>query len=177
MRLKSRCWPARLLLLGSGLGVISKFIWAAPQFQFFGLSNQGPCFLAINREPLSAFPECLHSLPGTHPSSFKSAMMCLFLLWPPIPLMLPWATSQGKRSAFKGIVALVVTNPLANAEDIKRHGCDPWVGKISWRRKWQPTLVLLPGEYHGQRSLVDYSSQSHKELNRTKRLTITYLLY
>ena len=28
---------------------------------------------------------------------------------------------------------------------------DPWVGRIPWRRKWQPTLVLLPGESHGQR--------------------------
>ena len=34
---------------------------------------------------------------------------------------------------------------------------DPWVGKIPWRRKWQPTPVLLPGESHGGRSLVGYS--------------------
>ena len=33
----------------------------------------------------------------------------------------------------------------------------PWVGKISWRRKWQPTPVILPGKSHGQRSLVGYS--------------------
>ena len=32
-----------------------------------------------------------------------------------------------------------------------------WVRKISWRRKWQPTPVLLPGKSHGQRSLVGYS--------------------
>ena len=31
-----------------------------------------------------------------------------------------------------------------------------WVGKIPWRRAWQPTLVFLPEESHGQRSLVDY---------------------
>ena len=31
---------------------------------------------------------------------------------------------------------------------------DPWVGKIPWRRKWQPTPVSLPGKSHGQRSLV-----------------------
>ena len=30
---------------------------------------------------------------------------------------------------------------------------DPWIGKIPWRRKWQPTPVLLPGESHGGRSL------------------------
>ena len=34
---------------------------------------------------------------------------------------------------------------------------NPWVGKISWRRKWQPTLVFLPGKFYGQRSLVSYS--------------------
>ena len=35
---------------------------------------------------------------------------------------------------------------------------NPRVGKISWRRKWQPTPGFLPGESHGQRSLADYSS-------------------
>ena len=34
---------------------------------------------------------------------------------------------------------------------------DPWVRKITWRRAWQPTPVFLPGESHGQRSLVSYS--------------------
>ena len=34
---------------------------------------------------------------------------------------------------------------------------DPWVGKSPWRREWQPTPVFLPGEFHGQRSLVGYS--------------------
>ena len=40
---------------------------------------------------------------------------------------------------------------------------DPWVGKILWRRKWQPTPVFLLGESHGQRSLAGYSPWSHKE--------------
>ena len=35
----------------------------------------------------------------------------------------------------------------------KRHRSDPWVGKIPWRRKWQPTPVFLPGKSYGQRSL------------------------
>ena len=34
---------------------------------------------------------------------------------------------------------------------------DPWVGKIHWRRAWQPTPVLLPGEFHVQRNLAGYS--------------------
>jgi len=36
----------------------------------------------------------------------------------------------------------------------KRGGFDPWVGKIPWRRKWQPTPVFLSGKSHGQRSLA-----------------------
>ena len=47
---------------------------------------------------------------------------------------------------------------------------DPWIGKIPWRRKWQPTPVLLPGKSHGQRSLVDYSSWGCKASDMTERL-------
>jgi len=36
----------------------------------------------------------------------------------------------------------------------ERCGLHPWVRKIPWRRAWQPTSVLLPGEFHGQRSLA-----------------------
>ena len=39
------------------------------------------------------------------------------------------------------------------------------VRKIPWRRKWQPTAVFLPGEFHGERSLAGYSSWGHKELD------------
>ena len=39
----------------------------------------------------------------------------------------------------------------------RRPGFDPWVGKIPWRRKWQPTPVPLPGKSHGWRSLGGYS--------------------
>ena len=50
----------------------------------------------------------------------------------------------------------MVKNPSANAEDM-RHGFNPWVRKIPWRRGWQPTPVFLPGESHGQKSLVGYT--------------------
>ena len=39
----------------------------------------------------------------------------------------------------------------------RRPGFDPWVGKILWRRAWQPTSVFLRKESHGQRSLADCS--------------------
>ena len=40
---------------------------------------------------------------------------------------------------------------------------DPWVRKIPWRRKWQPTQVFLLGEFHGERSLEGYSLRGCKE--------------
>ena len=39
----------------------------------------------------------------------------------------------------------------------RRCGFSPWVEKILWRRKWQPTSLFLPGKSHGQRRLVGYS--------------------
>ena len=47
---------------------------------------------------------------------------------------------------------------------------DPWVEKIAWRREWLPTLIFLHGEFHGQRSLVGYSPQDHKESDTTEQL-------
>ena len=44
----------------------------------------------------------------------------------------------------------------------RRPGFDPWVRKIAWRRKWQPTPAFLPGESHGQRSLVGCSPWGHR---------------
>ena len=39
-----------------------------------------------------------------------------------------------------------------------------WVGKIPWKREWQPTLVFLPGELHRQKNLVSYSQWSQLDL-------------
>ena len=47
-------------------------------------------------------------------------------------------------------------------------GIYPWIGKIPWSRKWQPTAVFLPGESHVQRSLAGYGLWSHKELDMTE---------
>ena len=49
---------------------------------------------------------------------------------------------------------------------------DPWVGKIPGEGNWQPTLVLLPGEFHGERSPVGYSPWGHKELDMIEWLTL-----
>ena len=66
-------------------------------------------------------------------------------------------------------VVSVVKNPPANAGDMRRR-FSPWVGKIPWRRAWQPTPVFLPGEFHGQRSLAGYSPWGHKESDTTEGL-------
>ena len=63
----------------------------------------------------------------------------------------------------------------------RRHGLDPWVWKISWRRKWLSIpvffffcpLIFLHGEVHGQRSLGDYSKQGDKESDMIKQLTLS----
>ena len=48
----------------------------------------------------------------------------------------------------------VIKNLPANAGDTREAPSDPWVGKIAWSRKWQPTPVILRGKFHGQRSLA-----------------------
>ena len=50
-----------------------------------------------------------------------------------------------------------------------RPGFNPWIRKIPWRKKWQPTLVLLPGKFHGWKSLVGCSPWGCKESDTTER--------
>ena len=50
----------------------------------------------------------------------------------------------------------------------RRH--NPWVGKIRWRRAWEPTPVFLPRECHGQRNLAGYSPWGRKESDTTERI-------
>ena len=58
--------------------------------------------------------------------------------------------------------------PACRCRRHRRRRFSPWVRKIPWRRKWQPTPLFLPGESHGQRSLVGYSPWNHKESDRTE---------
>ena len=65
---------------------------------------------------------------------------------------------------------LMITSRLGGAQDFaflmsRRCGFNPWVGKIPWRRKWQPTPVFLPGKFLGQKSLMGYSPWNLKESN------------
>ena len=75
----------------------------------------------------------------------------------------PWVNSSGSTFNITRIPPLSITPASLVAQTVKsllqcgRPGFDPWVGKIPWRRKWQPTQVFLPGKSHEQRSLAGYS--------------------
>ena len=63
------------------------------------------------------------------------------------------------------------TESVRNAGDPR---FNPWVGKIPWRREWQPTLVFLLREFLGQRSLAGYSPWAHKKLDTTQQLSLFF---
>ena len=69
------------------------------------------------------------------------------------------------------LVSQMVKNPPA-MQSHKRQRFYPWIGKIPWRRKRQLIPEILPGKFHGQKSLVAYSPWGRKELDTTERLKV-----
>ena len=61
--------------------------------------------------------------------------------------------------------ASLVAQTVKNLPAMQETWFDLWVGKIPWRMEWLPTVVFLPGEFHGQRSLAGYSPWDHEELD------------
>ena len=57
---------------------------------------------------------------------------------------------------------------VKNLPAVQETWFDPWDGKVPWRRERKPTPVFLPGEFHGQRSLMDYSPWDLKESDTTE---------
>ena len=66
---------------------------------------------------------------------------------------------------------------VTNLPAMQETGFDSWVGKIPWRRAWQPTPVFLLENPHGQRSLAGYSPYSNKKSDLTEELSITQHVY
>ena len=64
--------------------------------------------------------------------------------------------------------ASLVAQTVKNLPVMWETWVDPWFGKFTWRRKWKPTPVFLPGEFHEQRRLVGYSPWGHEESDRTE---------
>ena len=118
---------------------------------------------------------------GKHHSSKASILRCsaFFIvqlshpnmqpLTPPIKLFVLCSFDTDYRSTHLAIPGSTRgKEPTCLCRGHKRHMFDPWVGKISWRRPWQPIPVFLSGEFHGQRSLVGYSPWGHKGLDTTE---------
>ena len=87
----------------------------------------------------------------------NSDSFCLSLISPKVSSF----PSQFTSLYFSGGVS--GKEPDGQCKRLRKHGFGPWVGKIPWSRKWKPTTVLLPGEFHGQRSLMGYNPWGHKE--------------
>ena len=70
-----------------------------------------------------------------------------------------WPLSAPKRetivTAFRSYLG-TGKEQICRCKRCKRHRFDPWVGKIPWRKAWQPTPGFLPGESYGQSNLVGY---------------------
>ena len=69
---------------------------------------------------------------------------------------------------YTGDRAPLVAEKVKTLPALQEPWIDPWVRKIPWRRKWQPTPAFLPGESHGQRSLAGYGPLGPKELDMTE---------
>ena len=114
---------------------------------------------------------------------------CEFKVWipqvncPKAPLYLssPTQQPQAKQPPREGFVCLfflpdalefegasLVSQTVKNLPAMQETQFNPWIRKIPWRRKWQPTPVFLPGKYYGQRSLVGYSPWGCKQLDTTE---------
>ena len=70
-------------------------------------------------------------------------------------------------------VSVLVKNPSVMQETCRTHGFNFWVREILWRRKRQPTPILMPGKFRRHRSLAGCSPWGHKEWDTTDHLTAT----
>ena len=106
-------------------------------FNFFLVSCTA-CVILVPRPEIEPTPHAVEARSPNHWTT-REVPEFIFSIRCPVP-QVPWWLS-GRESTCQ----------------FRRHRFDPWVGKIPWRRKWQPILVFLPGKSHGQRSLAGYS--------------------
>ena len=138
----------------------------------YPLTRNIVCPSVYSHPPLSLFGNISFS------SSYKSHVLlarptlrsCVFLLWIRILFpnvfftWLPHCLIYKKASSFGNDF---VTHYFAILFTITSN----------WRRKWQPTPVLLPGESHGQRNLAGYSPRGRKESAMTEHISILHLIF
>ena len=83
-------------------------------------------------------------------------------------LSIPASSPTSFLKLVRQLIRSVHLKPRWQCRSHRGRGFDPWVGKIPWRRKWQPTPVFLPRKFHGQRSLEGYSPWDCKESDMTE---------
>ena len=121
--------------------------------------------------------ETLKSLLQHHSSKASNLWCSAFFI---VQLSHPYMTT-GKTIDICDILKVCVGGVFLASSDSKESACqcrrprfDPWIGKIPQRREWLPIPIFLPGESHGQRSLVDCSLCGCKELDMTEQLTLIF---
>ena len=77
------------------------------------------------------------------------------------------ATEDIRRHSSGGLGLLRWPSGKGSSCQYRRCRLDPWVRRIPWRRKRQPTLVFLPGKSHGQRNVMGCSPWDRKESDTT----------
>ena len=86
-----------------------------------------------------------------------------------VPFCIPQSKfTVNKKSHHKGFPAVANCQESAwQCRGHKRPGLDPWLEKIPWRRKWQPTPIFLPEKLHGQSRPCKKSRTSFHEVEKT----------
>ena len=150
-----------MVILGSSLQLLKICLTPEPGSQLkFPIWRTGHSIFLVRRRSVCVCA-CMCVYPCTHVSVFLytheytcayiHTYMCIYT-----------STVHGASLATQ-----MVKNPPA-MQDTWDH---PWIGKIPWRRKQQPTPIFLLRKSHGQRSLVGYSPWRRKEADTTERLT------
>ena len=111
-------------------------------------------------------------------SVVKSTEIFKWVAWVFFEHTVLWRIEGGRREDTEQHVSSSRLNPTAHYPQLsrwflgkepacqcRRREFDPWVEKIPWRRKWQPTPGFSPGKSHGQRSLGGCSPWGHKEVD------------
>ena len=97
--------------------------------------------------------------------------MCVHIL---IPLLTSFMILDSWVEPRKSLLTTSGKEPACQCRRHKRHQFNPWVGKIPWNKKRQPTPVFLPGKSHVWRSLAGYSPWGHQESDMTEQLSTSH---
>ena len=134
----------------------------------------------------SFYPDPSPQMSTQLPPSFKTSLKChllreasltteprVSLITTPHPPPPNFILSPHSHILFCSFVLETLSPPLEFRWEriclqCRRPRFNPWIGKILWRRKWQPTPVFLPGKSYGQRSLAGYSPWGRKESDTTE---------